>query len=119
MNKYLPSCKIFGVKLKGSNISRNELIELYKDGRVILELRDLDQSGASQRKSDCEILGIPYLSLPCLGFKNFKFYRGINKTITDTESQFKLKLFNVDHGTQNEKYMSVDYFLSRVLGVET
>ena len=89
-----------------------------KSSRIILELRDLDQSGPSQRKNDSDLLSLPYLSLPCLGYKSLKLYRRVNDTISKLMIGSNLENKSGPIGHHNEDNISVDAFLEKVFGRE-
>lgn len=118
VNGFLFDATIFGVEFRKINISRTELFDIYSDARLIFELRDLDQSGPSQRMNDSLNLGLPYLSIPCVNLKEIIKYYKLNLTVNALLNRENEKTPSFSARLESEKQLNSDDFLIKVLNLE-
>ncbi|MDA7455174.1 hypothetical protein N8844_03865 [Planktomarina temperata] len=119
VNKFLLDFNFFGVELKNKNLTRDSLMKLYNKSKIVLELRDLDQAGPSQRKNDSLNIGLQYLSIPSINLRGIKKYYNLNLSIQMIlNRKNKKNLFKVPQ-YENESQLNADNFLMKVLNLET
>lgn len=114
VNKNLPNIRLCGLDFKNQGICRNKLFSLYQQSRVILELRDIDQAGFSQRKNDSKALNKSFYSLPCFQLRVLSEYRCIGSNIKNILQVKKCITRCIDSREHTKEIRSTDEFLDEI-----